>query len=37
MSDYVQKILAQAPPLTDERRAKLSQIFGGVKCEPDRS
>ena len=32
---YVQQIVSQAPPLTEERRAFLSQIFseGGVKSE----
>ena len=27
MSDYVKKVLADAPPLDDERRERLTQIF----------
>ena len=37
MNEYIEKILATAPPLTDERREKLAQIFGAVNAKTTNS
>jgi len=30
-AEYVEKILAEAPPLSDEQRVRLTELLGGVR------
>lgn len=33
LDDYVAQVLADAPPLTDEKRDRITRLFGAVSVE----
>jgi hypothetical protein len=35
IADYVEKILAEAPPLTDEQRVRLTELLRPVRLRRD--